>query len=321
MTEIILQLASPSKNLAPTVTDALDILVSQGYIFDMKWDGVRCVVHMEHGKVTHMVNRRNLEIAFRYADVVACLEEALPSATLVLDGEIVCMNADGMPDFGAIHRRDAQQSAHKAARLISQMPATFIPFDVLADDTMDLRRMPYRVRRDLLQRKLSGQDAVTASLSVEAEHAHNLWKLVCERGMEGLIAKRATSIYKGGRQRDWIKLKQTYTLSALASGYTPGEGKRAGLFGSITLALVGTNSLIDFGEVGTGFSDREVLDLKRRLDAQAAATEGFEPLILEVEVGNVTRDGKPRHPSYKGIRTDLTMLDCSVDQLAGIPVI
>jgi bifunctional non-homologous end joining protein LigD len=113
---------------------------------------------------------------------------------------------------------------------------------------------------------------------------------------------------------NWIKLKQVFQISVIATGTTQGSGKRAGTFGAIVMTLVGPDGPVSIGEVGTGFNDREIKEIKQRM-------ESGELLVLEVEIAAMTKQGKVRFPSFKYIRTDVTPLDCTIDQLDAIPVI
>jgi bifunctional non-homologous end joining protein LigD len=131
-------------------------------------------------------------------------------------------------------------------------------------------------------------------------------------GMEGVIAKRAGSLYHPGRRSpDWIKFKALHRVSCVPTAYERGEGSRSH-FGAMHLAMVGPTGPVPVGRVGTGFTEREITDLKGRIDRG-------ELFVVEIECLNVTKGGVLRFPVYKGVRSDLSPLDATIDQLGTLP--
>ena len=142
------------------------------------------------------------------------------------------------------------------------------------------------------------------------------------QGLEGVVAKRRTSAYSPGRRSDdWRKLKHVRRTSAVVAGWKPGEGGRAGRIGSLLLGVQGPDGLEFAGHVGTGFTAAVLADLGRRLEAlrrddcpfpagvpreHARSAVWVDPvLVAEVDYTEWTRDGRLRHPSYKGLRDDV----------------
>ena len=300
---------SSSKKIAPTPEQAIEILTRDGYFYETKLDGVRVVAYIEDGVVT-LVNRRMVETTGRYPEVVAGLAAAFPTGSKVFDGEVVCYK-DGKPAFERIHKRDAQPVTKTAtiAKLAADWPATFVVFDLLHNDGDNLRDVPYFARRKLLQ-VLVSRTVVSAVEWIKSDTAGKvMWAFTNEHGLEGLIAKAKNSRYTPGRSSTWIKLKKVDSVSCVAVGYDFGEGSRSGRIGAIKLALVEGANTIDVGRVGTGFTEKDLDELKTRMDAG-------ELLVLEVEYANWGAASKKlRFPSYKGIRTDVAPTDCTLDQL------
>ena len=310
MIEVVPMLAHPHKTIAPTVHTALNQLNDGQWFFDLKWDGIRCVAHIEDGNVT-LINRRMVDITYRYPEIVTALSVAYPDGYRVFDGEVVCFT-NGQPDFPATHRRDAQQSASTAARLVATMPASFVAFDFVYYSGDDLRQLPFRARHRMLAteaEKVFADYSNTLKLSSGDTDGETLWQFVNDHRLEGLIAKRLTSKYTPGRSHSWIKLKPTKSVSALVTGYDYGENALAGKLGALHIALRDSDKLVSIGKVGTGFklADREMV--KDALDKGAL-------LAVEVEYQDVSPNGQLRFPSYKGIRTDIDLADCTVDQLS-----
>src|SRR3954468_12378077 len=121
-------LAEQHKRVTTNVTDAIDQLARDGYFFDEKLDGIRGIAHIENG-VVRIINRRGDNIINRYPDLVAGLQMAFPEGHVVLDGEIVCYDAEGNPNFRLAHTRDAQSNQRSIATLSESSPATFVAFD------------------------------------------------------------------------------------------------------------------------------------------------------------------------------------------------
>lgn len=309
------QTCASSKKVAATPEQAIVQLQRDGWYFELKLDGVRCVAYVEDGTVT-LINRRMADITGRYPEVVRDLGAAFPTGSIALDGEIICYGDDKSlrkPDFTRIHKRDAQPPTKTAVieKLAAQWPATFVAFDILHNDGDDLRPMPYAARRHLLRTLIGDRfeqvDSVECILS--EQDGALMWDFCEQHGLEGLIAKQRTSPYRPGRTAAWVKLKKVDSVSVVAVGYTHGEGARAGEIGAINIALIDNGQPVDVGRVGTGFNARDLVDLKQRMDAG-------ELLVLEVEYANWgAQTKKLRFPAYKGIRSDVAPTDCTLDQL------
>lgn len=331
-------LAVPSHHIAPDVETAVKQLhASGGWYFDIKWDGVRCLAYINDGHVK-LINRRQVDISFRYPEIVAALSVLYANETRILDGELVCLvNEQGdpaKPDFALIHRRDAQANVRSVEALAAKYPATFIPFDLLCFGGDDIRTMPYVARRSMLAKDLTAHiekatpdpnERVKLATSVTVtgglDDGAKMWQIVKDFGHEGLIAKLSSATYKSGRQRTWVKLKQTWRITAAIGGYTPGKGSRADKFGALEIVVLDANDeFVNIGECGTGFDAAMIDALKALIDAKQIT-------LVEIELQNMTKPtdgfplGKMRFPSFKGIRTDVGIMDCNYHQLDGIPVI
>lgn len=312
-------LAHPHKNVAPTVEDALKHLITRGdQYFDIKWDGVRSFVEISDGKVRFR-NRRNADITYRYPDLIVPIKELYGSRTIVLDGEVIVYGADGRPDFAGIHRRDAQQNPKSAAALVASLPATFVAFDILYADETDYRRMPYAARRGLLSTEAREtfsrcSEPNRLAISQASKDGQVMWDLITEHRLEGLIAKAASGPYVGGRSASWIKLKPTRMVSALVSGVDAGKGWREDTFGALHLCLLNERSeLVPIGKVGTGFKQADLDIVQAAINEVTAGTR--EMLVVDVEYQDATNAGQLRFPSFRGIRMDVPITDCTLDQL------
>jgi bifunctional non-homologous end joining protein LigD len=293
-------LASPSNH-------ALITSLGPNWVFDTKLDGVRALLRYDGDTVT-LTNRNGVDITGRYPDVAAYR----PPAPMVLDGEIIARSGS----FQDLSRRD--RNSLPAPALIASVPVTFTAFDLLELNGRDVRPTPYWERRTCLELCPFSPDPLF-TLSMVSE-TPDLFDQVRARGGEGVVAKSKTAAYRAGRSPAWVKYKATSTITCVITGYEAGKGWRA--LGALFVAVIGPNGLVPIGRVGTGFTGPESERLRLLIEQQALdAAEGkpFVPTLVDVECLNVSRDLQLRHPSYKGVRTDLSVTDANLSQLDTIP--
>jgi bifunctional non-homologous end joining protein LigD len=278
--------------------------------FDLKIDGVRGLMIINNGTVK-LQNRNAVDITYRYPELVqAALTKFGSDVRLILDGEIVVLDDGGKPSFKLTSKRDRQQRANVIASLAASMPATFMAFDLLYQDTFDWRSAPWLARAErLASLVVEGEHDARIRLNVGSMDGDVMMAMVREHSLEGLVAKRIDSPYQSGRRSQWVKIKPTITGSFLVTGTTPGTGSRQDTFGSLVLAVVHQDGKLQrVGEVGSGF---KAADLR---DVVATLASGSD-LIVEVEFQEVTVDGALRFPVFKGIRSDLVRSDADPAQL------
>ncbi|MDQ1706527.1 MAG: bifunctional non-ous end joining protein LigD, partial [Frankiaceae bacterium] len=199
-------------------------------------------------------------------------------------------------------------------------PITYLVFDVLHLDGRSLLGRPYAERRDMLESLgLSGASWQTPPHFVGGGQA--VLAASKEQGLEGVIAKRLDSRYYAGRRSDcWLKLKNLRTQEVVIGGWKPGEGRRKGAIGSLLLGVPGPDGLEYVGHVGTGFTDKMLRDLETQLATMSRDDSPFvkaiprpfakdaqwvEPLLVgEVAFTEWTREGRLRHPAWRGLRPD-----------------
>ena len=193
---------------------------------------------------------------------------SLGARPVVLDGEIVALDARGRPSFERLQPRMHVTSATQVRRLASSTPVTFMAFDVLHLDGRSTTGLPYAERRRLLESlQLQGRSWRTppawfggGAMVLEAAR---------EQGLEGVVAKRLrlAATAPAGAAEDWLKVKHLRTQEVVVGGWKPGSGRREGTIGSLLLGVPGAEGLDYAGKVGTGFTDRALDDLGTRLRA------------------------------------------------------
>jgi bifunctional non-homologous end joining protein LigD len=299
-----------ARNELPTDDDAW------GYEF--KWDGVRAVVYVDGGR-PRVLSRNDRDVTATYPEL-RDMAESLGATQVVLDGEIVAMDESGRPSFGALQNRMHVTGAAQIRRLVTQTPVTFLAFDVLYLDGRSLLDEPYVERRRLLESLgLSGPSWQTPPYFAGGGAA--VFAASGEQGLEGILAKRLDSKYFPDKRSDcWLKLKNMRMQEVVICGWKPGAGRRKGAIGSLLLGVQGADGIDYVGHVGTGFTDKMLRDLEHDLTPLARKTSPFavdlpradakdaqwvEPQIVgEVAFSEWTRDGRLRHPAWRGLRPD-----------------
>lgn len=310
----------PPERIAPMMATLRDELPADDdrWAYEMKWDGVRAVVYVDGGRPT-AYSRNDLDITDSYPELRA-MAEAMGSTQAVLDGELVALDDAGRPSFERLQPRMHISSAAKARSLMRLIPVTYLIFDVLHLDGRSTLQLPYRERRQLLESlALSGPSWRTPPAWFGG--GADVLAASAEQGLEGVIAKRAGSTYQPGRRSDaWLKVKNLRTQEVVIGGWKPGSGRRGGTIGSLLVGIPDGDELRYAGKVGTGFTDAVLRDLGRRLarieadtspfagavpNADARAARWVTPeLVGEVRFAEWTRDGRLRHPAWRGLRPD-----------------
>lgn len=295
-----------SKAMAPMLAStAAEPFSSPDWFFEPKLDGYRTIAVINEGTV-RLLSRNGLDITEKYIPVAGSLKKQ-PVAQLVLDGEIIALDEQGKPCFQCLQE------------LLDSTIVIYYVFDILYLDGYSLLEVPLAQRRKLLERILSPSPSVRLIEHFEGDGTA-IYRGAIEQGLEGIIAKRRDSLYQP-RQRslDWLKIKSTRTDDFIIGGFTQGTGNRSRTFGALLLGYYDEkNRLISAGHVGTGFDDRSLEDLKKRLDTartekcpftetpelNAPVTWVKPELVAEVKFSEWTRDGKLRAPVFLRLRDD-----------------
>ena len=284
------------------------------WAYEVKWDGVRLLAFVDAGQL-RLVSRNGNDVSGGYPELQG-LSQVVDG--VLLDGELVALTPQGRPDFGLLQARMHVRGPSK--QLVSATPVTFMAFDVLHHDGRSLLELPYDDRRATLD-SLGLAGAAWQVPPAFVGDGTAVSRATLAQGLEGVVAKLRTSRYEQGRRSDsWVKHKHQTRTSAVIVGWQPGAGSRAGGLGSLLLAVNGPACLIFAGHVGTGFSDATLRQLADRLAplrrdtaplddvprGQARTAVWVEPLLVcEVEHTEWTREGRLRHPSFKGLRDDV----------------
>lgn len=294
-------------DLAPMLAThgAVTHLDPDSWAFEGKWDGYRLLVEVDRGRV-RLRARSGRDVTDQYPQLRS-LAADLTEHHLVLDGEIVALDDNGVPSFAAM------QNSARSTRV------EFWAFDLLYLDGRPLLRAAYRDRRRLLETLAQGTGLVVKDLlTPDGDEALEQSRAL---GWEGVVAKKWDSAYQPGRRSSaWIKAKHWRTQEVVIGGWRAGEGARGGGIGSLLVGIPDADGLRFVGRVGTGFTDRALAALKKKLTpteespfdaplprADAKGVTFVRPtLVGEVRYSERTGDGRLRQPSWRGLRPDKT---------------
>ncbi|MFE7354232.1 ATP-dependent DNA ligase [Streptomyces sp. NPDC057543] len=290
--------------------------VEDRWAFEVKYDGQRAMVYLPGDGTVSLRARSGADITAAYPELTG-LGSALDSPA-ILDGEIVALDSEGRSDFERLQSRmGLAGSPTKAARMAQVVPAHLILFDAVHLNH-SLVRLPYTQRRALLE-DLDLDGAHWSTPAAVVGHGAQALEMTRTAGLEGVLAKRLTSVYEPGvRSRAWIKIRHVRTADVIVGGWVPGRGRLAGLPGALLVGEWHEGALRYVGSVGTGWSDTERTTLAGLLQVAAIDECPFDEapavagarwvlprLVGEVRYVTRTRAGRLRHPSWHRLRPDL----------------
>jgi bifunctional non-homologous end joining protein LigD len=283
------------------------------WVYERKLDGVRCLAYCDDGRVW-IRSRSGGDQGTAFPEVVEALE-AQRCPDFVVDGEVVAFDG-AQTSFAALQPRIHLTNAERARR--TGVVIYYYVFDLLHLDGHSTRSLMLRERKALLRDLFAWDDPLRFTSHRNADGREYL-RQACERGWEGLIAKRANAPYPSGRSRDWLKLKCEQGQEFVIGGWTDPQGSRVG-FGSLLLGYYDeAGELVYAGKVGTGFNTALLRSLHERLNGLERSAPPFrrgpllprkdvhwsEPeLVGQVSFSEWTRDGQLRHPRFLGLRED-----------------
>jgi bifunctional non-homologous end joining protein LigD len=299
----------PRKYAAMSATLSDKVPRGDDWLYEIKWDGYRIIATVAGGD-PELRTRRDQDYTKRFENVAKELVKALKTPDCVVDGEVCALDEDGRPSFSAM-----QQGKPGT-------PIVYYVFDVLEVEGEPMIELPLEERRKRLEKLLDKRNRIV-TFSESFDDGETLLAAAEKQRLEGIMAKRLGSRYfPGRRSREWLKIKGHGRQEFVIAGYTRGQGRRAGTLGSLVLATFQGGDLVYVGNVGTGFNDREIDRLLKKLKPLERDTPPFrevpkmprirkgdvtwaEPkLVAEVEFVEWTHDGRLRAPAYKGLRED-----------------
>ncbi len=277
-----------------------------GWIYEIKWDGYRAVSYLNKGSV-EILSRNNLSFTQKFKEVAEALKAWNINA--VIDGEIVAMNDKGVASF-----QQLQNFANKG----ESTHLIYYVFDIIWLDGKDLTNLTLLERKNILQSLMPEDDSVIKYSDHIEEKGTAFFELATQRGLEGIMAKKSDSTYtKNFRTKLWLKIKNNKRLEAIICGFTQGRKSRKH-FGALVLGKYEGDQLIYIGHTGTGFNDKNLGEVEKKLAPLVTVKTPFSKkpktnmpvtwvkprLVCEIKFSEVTDEGILRHPVFMGLRED-----------------
>jgi bifunctional non-homologous end joining protein LigD len=324
----------PAK-LSPMLAEAGDSAhTDPDWLYEPKLDGYR-VLAFVRGSNVRLQSRRGMDLSAAFPEITAELAQQA-DAQMLLDGEVVALDATGRPSFNALQNRVQLKTAAQIAAAQRESPVVYVCFDLLHFGGVDVRGATYVDRRRYLTQCLL--PAAHLQRVHAAGDAESLLAAALAGGFEGIVAKRRNSSYQPGKRSGaWVKYKRSHTIEFVVGGYTRGKGERERLGALLLGYWIRPGALRYAGHVGSGLSAQLIDELQRRIAADCLErrrspfdadvelhrpTRWLEPrLVAEVSFTEWTPDGLLRAPVFVRLRDDVAAADISTgpDMTAGAP--
>lgn len=277
------------------------------WLHEIKFDGYR-ILAFKKGNEVVLKSRNNKDWTIDLQPIADAVRQ-LPYEHIIVDGEVVVLDAEGRSDFQLLQN----SLKHK-----SKAPFIYFLFDLLYFDEFDLRELTLIERKSILKNVLNAQVPLLHYSDHIVKEGQEMLEHSCNYSLEGIISKRVDGTYLSKRSKDWLKIKCLQRQEFVIGGYTPPQKSRSH-FGSLFLGVYNQEGTLDFaGNVGTGFKESTLKEIYQQLQQKESKSNPFNSkppgstqahwvqpyLVCEVEFTEWTNDGHLRHPSFKGLRLD-----------------
>ncbi|MEP7145490.1 MAG: non-homologous end-joining DNA ligase, partial [bacterium] len=255
-----------------------EVPVSDEFIYEVKWDGIRVIVSLDEDKIS-LRSRNNLDLTAKFPELLTA-EKSFRGTCAVFDGEIVCLDEYGKPDFKEVIHRMKRSAEGDIQRAMKKSPAYCYLFDLIYLDGRAVANEPLLRRREWLKDCIKKDSSYR--LSEIVEDGQGLFKAAGELGLEGIVAKEKNSRYTPGKRSDsWFKIKVRQTAESYVIGYTKGKGNRDELFGALHLADNIDGEFEYRGKVGTGFDAKIIKEIFLELKTLKEIKKPIKEKVLD----------------------------------------
>lgn len=290
----------------------------QDWISQIKWDGVRVLTYYD-GDEIRLFNRKGNERTLHYPEITN-IHAYCTADSVILDGEVIALGADGKPSFHEVMRRDGLRRMEKVPQAAQLVPITYMVFDILFKNGQWINQLPLSQRLEILQTTISTNEQI--QLVSSHPDGESLFAVVKQYGMEGIVMKKPHSPYLIGEKKDtWLKIKNYQDLIAVVGGYT----LNSGIVNAVLLGLYDENGKLWYvGHTGTGKMTRqEWVNLTKALQPSTVKERPFvnrperiagafwvKPTVaMKIQFMEWTPDHSLRQPSIQSI-VDVPVTEC-----------
>jgi bifunctional non-homologous end joining protein LigD len=286
------------------------------WLHETKFDGYRILARVENGRA-RLRTRSGQDWTVRFPTLASALAR-LPVHRAWIDGEIAVQLASGATSFASLQN---------AGTLPARARLVYFVFDLPFVDSDDMRGASLEARKARLATILPSRSKVLTFSDHTIGGGAQALARACRGSLEGIVSKRRESAYASGRNADWVKVKCSREQELVIGGFTEPEGTRQGI-GALLVGVYDADGTLRYaGKVGTGFTTRVALDLRRRLESLEQNGRPFAPgpgvphgryvrprLVAQVRFTEWTRDGRLRHPVFAGLREDKKAMEVTREE-------
>jgi bifunctional non-homologous end joining protein LigD len=303
--EALVTPAAMPVNIKPALATLVDTSFNDdNWIYEIKWDGYRALAYVK-GEEVSIISRNNKPFTGKYGPITKALKELGINA--VLDGEIVATDEKGLSNFQLLQN---WQNA--------PVELQYFTFDILWLDGYDTTQLPLIERKKILQKLLPANNTQLRFSDHVVGKGKDFYKVALKQGLEGIMAKRADSVYEiGKRTPDWLKIKVNKRQEVIIAGFTEPRKTRK-FFGALLLGVYDGDELVYVGHTGSGFNTKSLEDIWKRLQPLIIDESPFDKtpktnmpatwvkpeLVCEIKFTEWTKDQIARHPIFMGLRVD-----------------
>jgi len=316
---------APKSKFSGKLTPMLATLVDKpfdepGWLYEVKWDGYRALAFSNKGSV-ELKSRNDKSFNEKFYPVTKAVEDW--NCNAIVDGEIVVVGENGISNFGALQNWRSEADGD----------LLYYVFDLLWYNGKDLTGLPLTERKAVLRSLIPQESIIRISENFD-ESGTDFFEAAKKTGLEGIIAKKANSLYHAGdRSNEWLKIKANQRQEVVIGGFTKNDDSSK-VFSALLVGFFEKGELVYSGKIGTGFNDEtqrsmmkqfkplilkkppfsELPDINKpsrfRPNAPHATATWLKPqLVCEVSYTEITSDGVMRHPSFEGMRIDKNAKD------------
>ncbi|MCF2716961.1 ATP-dependent DNA ligase [Paenibacillus sp. 203] len=235
----------------PELSEKVPVDATGLWRYEIKWDGTRILTYHDQGS-TRLFNRKQHERTLLYPEL-ALFPSYCKADSVILDGEMIALGADGKPSFHEIMRRDLIRRTDRIQSAYEAVPATYMLFDIVYLNGEWVHLKPLQERLELLHQIIIPNERI--QLAPAHPDGQALFQVMCSQGMEGIVCKKLDSPYTlGGKDGRWVKVKNYGDIIAVIGGYT----LNGGIINAVLLGQYDKQGMLRYiGHVGTGKLTRE----------------------------------------------------------------